>query len=104
MYRDSANLGYDSGSIQTERKLDPMKNLTFAMVACALLAAGCATVDAGSGNSLHATSKDRDMNYLTGSKIPLRGDGNAQGVKVSVPTDLERQEMSTMRQTNPEGR
>ena len=71
-----------------------MKNLSLAMVASVLLAAGCATVDADSGNSVHATAKDRDMNYLTGSKIPVRSDGNAQGTKVSVPDALERQEMS----------
>ena len=72
----------------------PMKNLSLALVAGVLLTAGCATVDADGGNSIHSTSKDRDMNYLTGSKIPLRSDGNAQGTKVTVPTDLERQEMS----------
>ena len=81
-----------------------MKSFALAIVAGTLLAAGCATVDAESGNSVHATAKDRDMNYLTGSKIPLRSDGNAQGVKVSVPTDLERQEMGAVRQQNPEGR
>jgi hypothetical protein len=81
-----------------------MKNLTFAILAGALLAAGCATVESDSDKSIHSTAKDREMNYLTGSKIPLRADGNAQGVKVTVPSDLERQEMGRLPQVNPSGR
>ena len=81
-----------------------MKNL-IAPIAVAVLCAGCATADSESGNSLHATAKDREMNYLTGSRVPVRHDGNAQGVKVTEPDDMQRQDLQiNQKQINPSGR
>jgi hypothetical protein len=76
-----------------------------APLAAALLCAGCATADTEGSNSLHSTARVRNMHYLTGSRVPLRHDGNAQGTKVTEPDDMQRQDMQiNNRQVNPSGR
>jgi hypothetical protein len=66
------------------------KPLLFSALAAAFLAAGCATDSATTSSS--GAERAVDASPITGSRIPRRGDENAQGVRVSSPDDLSRAE------------
>ena len=68
------------------------KTLLLSALAVSFLAAGCATDPATASGDPSSSVRAVDGSPLTGSRIPRRGDDNAQGTKVNTPDDLSRAE------------